>query len=172
MRENLKNKTLTPLEIIGQKERKTKNHKFLTGFTLIEVLMAISIMAILFAVFISSTNFFQPRAKLSSVARDLITDIRYAQQLAVNEQVEYGISFLVSENKYQLWRFSEIPQQIFEKILSQEVQINQVLGLTDNQVRFNAYGAVTEDGSVYLINSKSETKIIEIRPSGFVKLHE
>ncbi len=151
---------------------KDSSNKFLTGFTLIEVLIVIAVMAILASVFISSTNFFQPQAKLASVARDLITDIRYAQQLAVNEQVEYGISFLVSENKYQLWRFSATPEQIFEKVLPGEVQISQVLDLTDDKVEFNAYGAVAEDGSVYLINSKSEIKIIEIRPSGFTRINE
>ena len=39
-----------------------------------------------------------------------------------------------------------------------------------DEVVFNPYGAVKEMGSVSLINIEQKVKIIEVRPSGFVKI--
>jgi len=75
MRENLKNKTLTPLEIIGQKERKTKNHKFLTGFTLIELLVVIAVIGLLATIISVSVN----SARTKSRDAQRIADLKQIQ---------------------------------------------------------------------------------------------
>ena len=50
------------------------------------------------------------------------------------------------------------------------VNFYQIIGFSDEKVVFNPYGAVKEMGSVSLINIEQKIKIIEVRPSGFVKI--
>ena len=57
-----------------------------------------------------------------------------------------------------------------EKSLSEGVIFYQIIGFSDEEVVFNPYGAVKEMGSVSLINIEEKIKIIEVRPSGFVKI--
>ena len=143
--------------------------KKIKGFALIEILVAIGIMAILAGIGISAFNLYQPTVQLSGSTREIISELRYAEQLAVAEQVEYGIRFATSTNQYQLVRFSSQEQILITKILPDKVSFQQVSGLTNDEVKYNPYGAVREEGSIVLVNTRNETKTILVRPSGFVK---
>lgn len=143
--------------------------KKIKGFTLIEVLVAIGIMAILAGIGIPAFNLYQPTIQLSGSTREIISNLRYAEQLAVAEQVEYGIRFATSTNQYQLVRFSSQEQILITKTLPDKVSFQQVSGFTNDEVKYNPYGAVREEGSIVLVNTRNETKTILVRPSGFVK---
>lgn len=140
------------------------------AFTLIEVLLVIAIFFIISAVFISQQVFSSQQAKLSSSTRDLITDIRYSQQLAVNEQRECGVKFFPEENKYQLLK--EESELVIEKSLPSGIVFSQINGLTDDFLKFNAYGAAKESGSIVLQDSALNTKTVDVRPSGFVRIEQ
>ncbi|GAI55728.1 unnamed protein product, partial [marine sediment metagenome] len=64
-----------------------------SAFTLAELLVIIGIIGILALISIPAFRAYQPNLQLSSMVRELVTDLRYAQQLAVAEQVEHGIRF-------------------------------------------------------------------------------
>jgi len=102
--------------------------------------------------------------------RDLATDLRYAQQQSVTEQVNYGIHFSSTTNEYQIIRYGTTTENVLEKSLSEGVDFHQITGFNGDEVVFNPYGAVKEMGSVSLINIEEKIKIIEVRPSGFVKI--
>ncbi len=141
------------------------------GFTLIELLVIIGIIAILIGISVATFRSFQPDLQLSGVVRNLIIDLRYAQQLTVTEQVEYCVRFFQLEKKYQIIQCDQ-PSPLLEKLLSGEIKTLTVSGLSNNEVRFNPYGAVKESGTVILENTKDKTKTIDIRPSGFVRITE
>jgi len=140
------------------------------GMTLIEILIAISLIAILSSVSFKAFQGLRPSLKLSSATRDLITDIRYVQELAVTEQVLHGICFFTLEDKYQLIRYGTDEEILQEKILPSGISFQEINGFSGNCVKFNPYGAVKKSGNIILINQKSETKTIEVRPSGFSKI--
>ncbi|MFH0987298.1 MAG: GspH/FimT family protein [Patescibacteria group bacterium] len=139
------------------------------GFTLIEILIVISIIVILGGVGLESLRSIQPSLELNSVSRDLITDIRYAQELAVAEQTVHGMCFFISENKYNVVRYGTVEETIIEKNLPSAISFQEINGFSGDCLKFNPYGSVWESGNVILINSKGETKNIEIKPSGFSK---
>lgn len=145
---------------------KTKN--FL-GFTLIELLTVISIIGVLALIGIPAFRAYQPSLELSGAVRKLVGDLRYAEQLAVTEQVNHGISFSSSTNQYQMISYGAVEETLASTTLPEKVSFYQIAGFTNDQVIFNLYGAVKEAGSITLI-TKDATTTIEIRPSGFVKI--
>jgi len=150
-------------------ELKIRNRKS-KGFTLFEFLVIIAIIGIIASVSWSALKTLQPSWRLDGAVRDLATDLRYAQQQSVTEQVNYGIHFSSTTNEYQIIRYGTTTENVLEKSLSEGVDFHQITGFNGDEVVFNPYGAVKEMGSVSLINIEEKIKIIEVRPSGFVKI--
>ena len=144
------------------------------GFTLIEIFVVIFIISIIIGMFFGGLKRLQPSMRLSATVSDLATDLHYIQQQAVSEQFNYGISFFIETNEYQILKYitSTTTQEISTKSLAQGIGFQAIQDFTDNIVVFNPYGSVKEAGSVSLINTKEEIKIINIRPSGFIKIEE
>lgn len=66
-----RNSFLTGLEITGNKGHQVKSRKFLTGLTLIEILLAMAILAVLMAVVLVVTRSAIHRAKIKKTGQDL-----------------------------------------------------------------------------------------------------
>lgn len=143
------------------------------SFSLIEVLIILTIIAIISGIGFMIFNQIQPKIQLNGTARELITDLRYAQQLAVSEQINYGVllSTTTSEtpDEYKLIKYGTETEEIFVKKLPEKINFHQIIGFTNQEVVFNPYGAVQEEGEIILINSQNATTTIDVRPSGFVK---
>lgn len=144
--------------------------KIKNSFTLIELLVVILVIGIITGISWGAVRALQPSLRLGSVARDLITDLRYAQQLAVSQQVDYGVRFSTATNEYQIIRHGTTTEDLLKKSLPDGIDFQEITGFSNNEVIFNPYGAVKETGTISLINTKGKTKTIEVRPSGFVKI--
>lgn len=139
------------------------------GLTLTEILVVIAILTSLMLISIPFFRNFQPALQLGSTAREIITDLRYIQQLSITEQVEYCLKFFEIEKKYQIIK-CEGEIIIEEKLLPEKIKSINVTGFTDDIVRYNPYGAVSEEGTIILENTKNVTKTVEVKVSGFVKI--
>lgn len=140
------------------------------GFSLIETLVVLSIIAIISVIVTPAYQSLKPHLQLDSVTRDMVADLRYAQQKAVTEQVVYLVSFNSLSNSYSITKEGSEVALLNKKIPS-GITILSVSSLTDNAVRFNAAGGVSESGSITLKNSQDKTSVIEIKPSGYVKIN-
>jgi len=141
------------------------------AFTLTEILVVIGVIFILISIGVPVFRAYRPGLQLSGSSRELITDMRYAQQMAVTEQIDHGIRFFVDEDKYQIIRYAPEEEILKEKNLPPEVSFQQINDLTDDRALFNPYGALkNEAGSITMVNTANESIIIDIRPSGFVKI--
>lgn len=147
-----------------------KSFKENKGFTLIEILIVIAVIIIVSGTFWASLRSFSPSLKLSGAARDIATDLRYAQELAVDTQIEHGVVFASSSKSYRIVEHSNPDKIISEKTLPSDIGFHSLEGLSGGEARFNPYGASNISAEIELINSESEIKTIEIRPSGFVKV--
>jgi prepilin-type N-terminal cleavage/methylation domain-containing protein len=142
---------------------------FKTGFTLIEILTVVGIIAIVATISFPVYQNMRPNITLNAAARDLATDMRYGQQLAVTEQIVYNIIFNTSASSYEI-RNGDTDVLLRNKILPSGVTFLSITGLTDNIARFTATGAATESGTIILTNRKNKQSTIEIKPSGYVKI--
>ena len=138
------------------------------SFTLIELLIVLAIIGILVGVSIPVYRQFQPTIQLNGAVRTLVTDLRYAQQIAVTEQINHCFQLFLTEKKYQIVQCGQT-QPLLEVVLPNEIE-SLSANFTDDKVEFNPYGAVKESGTIILENTKNQTKTIEVRPSGFVKI--
>ncbi len=141
------------------------------GFTIIELAVVITIIVILIGISIAVFANFQPDLQLNGSARNLVTDLRYVQQLTVTEQIKYCLKFFLSEKKYQIIQCGS-SEFLSEISLPDGIRSITTSGFTNDEIEFNPYGAVKESGSVVLENTNNKTKTIEIRPSGFVRISE
>lgn len=140
------------------------------GLSLVEILGVLGIIVLLATISIPYIKKFQPNLKLNATARELTTDLRYAQQLTVTEQVVHIVELDIMNDKYEILRLGVSTTTIKAVKLDSEVMISQINGLTNNQVRFNSYGAVSEAGDITLINTNNKTARINVKPSGYIRL--
>lgn len=140
------------------------------SFTLTELLVIIGVIGIIVLMGMPALKAYQPDLELSATARKLIIDLRYAQQLAVAEQIDHGIRFSSATNQYWVIRYGAVEEILASSILPEKVSFQEISGFTNDQAIFNPYGAAKESGTVTLINTKDATSTIDVRSSGFVRI--
>lgn len=143
---------------------------FKKGFTLIEILIIIVVIGILVGISIPAFKRFQPVFQLNGAVRGLVADLRYAQQLTVTEQKEHCVRF--GDKEYEIIQCQNPEaEEILKRISLQDIDSITITNFSNNEVRYNPYGAVKKAGTITLkINGKGKT--IDVRPSGFVRITE
>lgn len=135
-----------------------------------ELLVVLGIIALLSTISIPYLRKYQPNLKLNAVARDLTTDLRYAQQLTVTEQKVHLVSFDLANDKYYILKIDTDTTTVKTVSLDSEISFKQITDLTDNQVVFNFYGGVSQSGQIILTNTNNVDATINIKPSGYIQL--
>lgn len=139
------------------------------GFTLIEVMVALLVTAILASISVPFYRSFSFNLDLKSTARDVASDLRYAQQLAVTTQINHLVVFNINTNHYSI-KNSQTENIIKSISIKNPVTILSITDLPGNTVTFNATGAATSSGVIILTNPNNREATIEIKPSGYVKV--
>ena len=146
------------------------------GFSLPEILISLAIIGIIVLIGMPAISNYQHSLETTGTVRNLISDLRYAQQLAVTEQIEHGVYFITGENKYQVRRYGSSTTTLKEVVFPAEITEVTISGLTaaeaGQEARYNPYGAVRNAGSIILKNSQNATTSVDVRPSGFVKISD
>lgn len=138
------------------------------GFSIIELLVVLGVIAMFSMVSLPYFVSYQKNIKLKNEVKLLATNLKYAQQLAVTEQIIYQVILAPETKSYQIIN-SESAEVIKTVNLDDEVDF---YNFTTSTFSFNATGAVLEYGQIVLINTKNSTVTIEIKPSGYVQLIE
>lgn len=142
---------------------------FNRGVTLIEFLTVIFILIVLAGIGVPIWRNIQPTLELNGTTRELGTDLRYAQQLSITEQIIYGVRFNFDEDEYQIIQYQDENENVI-KLKALPTGINLEQEGSFGEAKFTPYGSVVTSGQVRLVNSQNQIKTIDIRPSGFVKI--
>jgi len=140
------------------------------GIALFELVIVISIIVVLVTISIPVWRSIQPTMNLDMSVRSLVSDLRYAQQLAVAEQIVHGVRFDFVGNGYQIIKYGATEEIIKTESLPAGITLEEINGFGEAQ--FVPYGSVEESGEVRLVNTQNKIKIIDIRPSGFVRISD
>ncbi len=141
------------------------------GFSVVELLVALGIIISVSLVAVPLFVGYQKNAKLRDESRLLATNLRLTQQMAVTEQINYGLILDPNTDSYSIVN-PETANVVKTVVLNPEISIDGINGFTANTVRFNAIGGAIETGNIVLINTKNSSSTIEIKPSGYVQIIE
>lgn len=147
------------------------------GFSLIEMLMVVAIMAIVAAIAIPFFGGFLANRDLKSAARDIVGDVYELRQRAISENTWYQITFDQGANSYNLQKcantgspcgnFNDMitkkPSAFRIDISLSNVNIN---GGSVLQMQPNGVVSPTTGGSVQLINGRGSTATVTIKLTG------
>ena len=137
---------------------------------LIDLLVAIGIVVLLSTIAIPYIRKYQPNLKLYGTARNLASDLRYAQQLAVTQQKVHVIYFDAANKKYLIQRLDTATTTVKTVSFDPDISYQQITGLNNNYVYYNFYGGVSQPGQIILKNNNNLTSTINIKTSGYVEL--
>lgn len=140
------------------------------GFTFLEVMSVLAIIATLAALSLPALRYYRPAVALQTEARQLASDLRYAQQQTVSEQVVHYIETAASSSSYRLYRDDSPPTLIKTVSFTGGITVHDVTGPADSTFRYNAYGAVSTAGSIMLQNQAGAIQTVAVRPSGYVQV--
>ncbi len=140
------------------------------GMLLLNLMVALGILALLITIALPNIRAYQPNLKLNATARNIATDLRYAQQLTVTEQEVHRVNFDLGSDSYEIEKIGAATTTVKTVELDSEVNFQQITGLTDYRVVFNYYGGVSESGQIILININAKTATINVKPSGYIQL--
>jgi len=140
------------------------------GFQLIQLVMVCAIIGIMAVIGVPVFTRYQPNIKLNAEAKQLISDLRYAQQKTVSEQKIYYIEIDIPGKEYSIIKQETPATPIKTIVLDPEITFQEVSDLTDNKVVFNSFGAVSEAGEIILANSQESIITINIKPSGHIQM--
>ncbi len=74
-----------------------------SGISLIEVMVVIAMIAILSAIAVPNYIGWLPKYRLSTSARDVLSDLEYARGTAIKENANVIVQFDTVNNAYRLW---------------------------------------------------------------------
>jgi len=146
------------------------------GFTMIELLIVVAIIAVTAAIAIPNIISWIPTMRVNSAARDIVSEMQLARMKAVSERNNYVITFDTSTNQYSIYddgdndgaEASELVKTVDVDTLPSGIQFGYIagknpsndditgsvqFGATSSPIRetFIPNGTANLMGSVYLI---------------------
>ena len=139
------------------------------GFTLIEILTVRGIIAVIAGVSVTFLRGAAQEGILQASARDVASDLRYAAELSVSTQINHAVRFDQVASRYTVIELTTPETTIKQSSLTPGLSFSTIT-LPQNQAEFNTLGAVVATGTVTILNQSGGTRLLDIRPSGYVQI--
>lgn len=146
-----------------------------SGFTLLEMMTVIGIMAVLATIAIPNILGWLPRYRLGSAARDILSAMQYARLVAVKENVDVHVNFSPDDNNFLIFADynSDNHQNADEPTIRKGTMPGGVtledasFSFGHDWFQFNSRGLASGyGGNITIKNNRNEQTIIVINRSG------
>jgi len=147
--------------------------KQLAGYTIIEMIIVLAIVAILTGILVPVLSNYLPNVQLNGAARNLMADLRLAQEKAITEQDQYALRFdTPSHGSYQIIHLQDSDEEVdFTRDLPRNGRLTIDSSIADNQIIFSADGGPSSSGNITLGMNEKE-KVVNISPAGFIAIRQ
>jgi type IV pilus assembly protein PilA len=144
------------------------------GFTLVEMMIVIAIMAVLAAIAIPQWNRYRENANLKAAARDIMADIADLKARATTERLTYTMTFDAVNAQYQISRLQTPGGTVFENVGGPKNVTDASGGypvtlsnttFAGNTLNFDIRGT-TDQGEILLTNARNSLANIQINITG------
>jgi prepilin-type N-terminal cleavage/methylation domain-containing protein len=138
--------------------------RFPRGFTLIECVIAITIIAIVIAIAIPSFQKYAINGNLKAAARDIISDFSSLKGRAIAENTTFSITFSVANNNYLVQQGGVTIQTKTPAYFARDIRITSVT-FPGSTITFQTRGTASA-GTLNLINSRNSMASITTNITG------
>lgn len=141
------------------------------GFTLLELIIAIAVMAILMAIATPSFNTWRAQASLKAEAREVLGSFQRARSEAVTRNTDIDLTFVEGSGDAGTWEISKAGARILGGEMSGGIQIRNADFNGTADTGFDSRGLPLADGagSVEVTDGRSTYKIT-LTAAGSVKI--
>ena len=138
--------------------------KYQKGFTLLELMIAFAILAIVTAIAISNWSSYAQNQRLRTAAGEIIGTLAQAGAQARAQSTAYYVDFNVAQNNYALEREGGNP--VIRNFSAPEIALTAADFGGETYAKFLARGVVEDEGYVTLENGRGSTARIDVKVLG------
>ena len=133
------------------------------GFTLIELIMVISILSIVLLIPVFKGNIICDYKEKKEL-KEFKNDISYARNKAIIESIEYCVDMRPDDNSYIIFKHGFPKTVVKKKEFTNGIRIKYT-NIVDDEIIFGHSGAPDKSGTISLINRKGELIRITVTPA-------
>lgn len=142
------------------------------GFTIIELIVVVSLMAILTTGAVLLVRDMRPNVELANTVRGLQINMARARALAMAEQKTHGLSFNEWQGTYTLIRIDGATTVIENYALPKNYYFSDGLPFTTDAITFDSLGAPSTSGAIVIEYTNGKKKTLTLTPAGYTTISQ
>ena len=149
-------------------------HNKQSGFTLIEMMIVIALMAIFAGIAIPNYLAWLPKSRLNGAARQVMGDLMAARMKAVSLNCDVRVAFVAGNSEYKIWTDSNNDDAINSgEEITKNLQSDycDITIDTDRNIEFSPRGTANSYGNVNVkLTNSASSRLVKVNITGRVMI--